>query len=142
MNANATLVLGALTDEPQTRQRIAELTGLELALVSTTLSALKSKGEAFNTPQGWVTGSEATERKTQETEKMDIPTLRVEPSSKGGRGCENGAKKAPKGETVPPRFYRGEQGDLIIDTGRPGAGSKRMVIDAEDVERLRRFIAK
>jgi hypothetical protein len=50
------VVLGALSDAPIGRQQIAEATGLELALISTTLTALKNQGLAERADGGWVAG--------------------------------------------------------------------------------------
>lgn len=57
MSTNTDLVRDALSDEPKTREELAEATGLELSQLSPILSALRKSGEAASAGQcRWIAG--------------------------------------------------------------------------------------
>lgn len=55
-------VVAALGDEPQSRQALAEATGLELSQVSPALTAARGKGLAERFGDGWIAGSGAVQK--------------------------------------------------------------------------------
>lgn len=145
MTTNADIIAAVLDDTPKHRKTIAEESGLDLALASATLSAMRKEGRAERTEDGWTAPGSATKsvRKAERPAAgmpvvgvaVDVPRFSVVRDP--GYVTPKKASNAPIAE---PNYWRFSVGDDARLSLRPPGGGDAIVMDAAGALKLADFL--
>ena len=137
MSTHAETIEAILGEDPKTRIQIAEETGLEVSIVSPTMTFLRNQGRAQRTPEGWIAGDGAAPPKVRRhvaEESATVVAAKKRKKAAKGRKPRPGIRlgveveqvleerkkeRRPNGRTL--EFARAEDGAILVRKRDPHA---------------------